>query len=74
MKYNISLRLLNYAHIIHKSLKVQAELLKDASAKMFAVTLLIARRDTILMRFLWNINYYYLLNISFFHHTLWIYK
>lgn len=52
MKYNVSLRLFNYAHMIHKSGIVQAELFKDASAEMFAVTALIARCDASLIGFL----------------------
>lgn len=52
MKYNISLRLLNYAHIIYKSCEVRAELLKDASTEVFAVTAPVTRRDASLIRFL----------------------
>lgn len=49
---HVSLRLLNYAHIIHKSRQVQAELFKGTSAKVFAMTALIAGRDASLIGFL----------------------
>lgn len=53
MKYDVSLHILNYAHILLKSLKVFAVFLKKihlgASSEMFAMAVSIARRDTSLI-------------------------
>jgi len=45
-------RLLDYAHVIHESREVRAEIVKAAFAPVFTVAALIARRDAGLIRFL----------------------
>lgn len=52
-------RLLNYAHMIHKSREIRAELIKDASIEVCAMSTLIARRDASLIRFLKEIKRYF---------------
>lgn len=48
----VGLRLLDYAHIIHKSLIVRTELLKDAVGELYTMTVPIAGCDASLIRFL----------------------
>lgn len=54
MKYEASLRLLNFAHMIQKSRKVRAVLFKNVRAanEMLAVAASIARRNASLICFL----------------------
>lgn len=56
MKFEMNLRLFNFAHIVQKSWKVRTVLFKNirASNKMLAVAVSIAWRDASLICFLEN--------------------